>query len=75
MDTQKERSRLDQDDIAQPKTDVTRTQNREAAEDANEGRNVLDHTVDGDNKHHGGNETGSHKEGQYDKGTEGRGGK
>lgn len=75
MDKRKERSRLDEENISDTNTDMTRTQNRQAAEDANEGRNVLNHSVDGDNQHHGGNETGSHQEGQYDKGTDGRGGK
>lgn len=75
MDKQKERSRMDEDNLSDKNTDVTRDQNRQKVADANEGRNVLDHSVDGDNGHHGGNETGSHKEGEYDKGTEGRGGK
>lgn len=67
MDTQKERSRLDEDNQSDKQTDVTRSQNRQAAGDANEGRNVLNHTVDGDNGHHGADETGSHKEGAYEK--------
>jgi hypothetical protein len=67
MNNQKENSRLDEGNLSDKNTDVTRSQNRQAATDANEGRNALNHSVDGKNGHHGGDETASHREGQYDK--------
>ena len=59
MDSQKETTRQNGDQ----QTDVTRSQNREAAADAS-GKDSL---MEGDNGHHGANETGSHREGAYDK--------
>lgn len=67
MDNQQERSRQDEDNISDKHTDVTRSQNRQAAGAANEGTNVSNDAGTGANHHHGGNETGSHQEGQYDK--------
>lgn len=58
---------MDEDNISDPNTDVTRSERQQRSADANEGRNVLNHSVDAGHGHHGGNETGSHQEGQYDK--------
>jgi hypothetical protein len=67
MDTQKERSRMDEDNISDPNTDVTRSERQQRSSDANEGRNAQNQSASGGHGHHGGNETGSHREGQYDK--------
>ena len=67
MDKQKERSRLDEDNISDKQTDVTRSQNREGAGDANEGQHISNNVVDAGEGHHGSDETGSHQEGNYDK--------
>lgn len=64
MSTQKENSRLDEDNISDTNTDVTRSENRQATTNANEGRNVSNPERGGSHGHHGGDETGSHKEGQ-----------
>ncbi len=63
MDTQKERSRLDEDNISDKDTDVTRSENQQRSHNANEGDNV----ANGDNGHQGSTETGSHQEGMYEK--------
>lgn len=67
MDNQQERSLRDEDNISDKDTDVTRSQNRQAAGAASEGANVSNDADTGANHHHGGSETGSHQEGQYDK--------
>ncbi len=58
---------MDEDNLSDKDTDVTRSEQQQKAWDANEGRNVSNHSVDGDNQHRGGNETGAHQEGEYDK--------
>lgn len=64
MDTQKERDRMDEDNISDKQTDVTRSENRQAVANANEGDNVSNDVMPGAGDHHGGDETGSHIEGQ-----------
>ena len=67
MDTQKERSRQDEDNMSDPNTDVTRSQNQQRSANANEGRNAGNEASYGGHGHHGGDETGAHQEGNYDK--------
>lgn len=67
MDTQQERSRMDEDNINAPETDVTRSERQQSTHNAAEGRNASNNPMRGDNDHHGQEETGSHQEGMYDK--------
>lgn len=67
MNQQEERSRFDEDNISDKNTDVTRSENQQRSHEANEGRNVSNDATRGEGHHHGGSETGSHQEGQYDK--------
>lgn len=67
MDNQKERSRLDEENSSDKNTDVTRDQRRQETTNTNESRNVSNPPAEGDNHHFGGDETGAHREGTYDK--------
>ncbi len=67
MDTQKERSRLDEDNLSDKQTDVTRSENQQRSQNANEGDNVANNATSGGDGHSGGNETGGHQEGMYEK--------
>ncbi len=64
MSSQQENSRMDEDNISDKNIDVTRSQNRQAVENANEGQNVSNPEGGASHGHRGGDETGSHKEGQ-----------
>lgn len=55
---------MDEDNISDKNIDVTRSENRQAVGNANEGQNVNNPEGGGSHGHHGGDETGSHKEGQ-----------
>ena len=67
MDQQQGQSRQDADGMSDKNTDVTRSQNREGAAQADTDRTSSGESNTGANGHHGHNETGSHQEGQYDK--------
>ena len=58
---------MDEDNIPDKNIDVTRSQNRQAVDEANDGDDANDSEGGGSHGHHGGNETGSHQEAQYDK--------
>ena len=68
MNSQQENSRMDEDIISDKNINVTRSQNRQAVGNADDGDNANNSEADrGAHGHHGGNETGSHQEAQYDK--------
>jgi hypothetical protein len=67
MNQQNENSRQDDQEISDKNIDVTRSQNRQAVGDASEGTDASEEVTNGGHGHHGGNETGSHQEAQYDK--------
>jgi hypothetical protein len=64
MNDQKENSRMNEDNISDKNIDVTRSENRQAVQNANKGDNADNEVTPGKGHHHGGDETGSHIEGQ-----------
>lgn len=67
MNSQQENNRMDEENISDKNIDVTRSQNRQAVANADDGDNARNPEGRGAHGHHGGNETGSHQEAQYDK--------
>ncbi len=69
MNNQDERSRMDEDNISDKETDVTRSQRRQSAGVAGEGRNTA--ATEGqqgdDTQQKAMDQTGGHQEGNYEK--------
>jgi len=67
MDQQRKSNWMDEENFSDKNTDVTRSENREGATDADRTQETSNRPMEGGHGHHGGNETGSHQEAQYDK--------
>jgi hypothetical protein len=69
MSNQAERSRLEEDNISDKNTDVTRSERRQAAANAGENRNtaMTEGQRGDDTQERSMDQTGGHQEGTYDK--------
>lgn len=66
MSTENNRPESDNEEVNDKNIEVTGSQNRRV-ESAGDDEQTADDQSVGANHHHGGSETGSHQEGQYDK--------
>jgi hypothetical protein len=69
MNKQEERSLLDEDNISDKNTDVTRSERQQSAHAASQGRStaMTEGQQGDDTEERSMNQTGSHQEGNYDK--------